>query len=386
MRDATAIAGLGATPYYRRGGSAPQTRYELVGKAVLAAVADAGLSIEDVDGFTFSAGGLIDPAFLVEMLGAPELNFAAVVSGGGGGSAGAVGLASMAVATGQARAVVAVGMCQQAADHRYGSVFTHFEPSSEVPFFSAAGLVGPGQAMAMMARRRMHAFGERREHYAEVAISTRLYASTRETALKREPLTLDDYLAAPMVAEPLCLFDYCLETDGAVAVVVTSTERARDLAQPPVLIAGAVQGGSRDWGRGFFWQNMPEETYLTAGEHPVARRLYEMAGVTAADIDVALLYDHFAPLVLSQLEDYGFCPRGEAGPFVAGGAIRKVGTIPVNTHGGHLSEAYVIGFTHVREAVEQIRGVAVNQVEGATHALVSGGPAPIPLSGLILRR
>jgi acetyl-CoA acetyltransferase len=240
--------------------------------------------------------------------------------------------------------------------------------------------------MAMMARRRMHVFGETREQLAEVAISTRLYASTRETSIKREPITLDDYFAAPMIADPLCLYDYCLETDGALAFVVTSAEQARDLAQPPVYVAASAQGGSRDWGRGFFWQNMPEETYLSAGEAPVARRLYERAGISPSEIDVALLYDHFSPLVLSQLEDYGFCPRGEAGRFVAGGALRIDGAIPTNTHGGHLSEAYVIGFTHIREAVEQLRGVAVNQVAGATHALVSGGPAPIPLSGLILRR
>jgi acetyl-CoA acetyltransferase len=385
MRERTAIAGIGATPYYRRGGSAPQTRYELVAKALLAAVADAGLTVDDVDGLAFYAGGL-DPAVLNEMLGIPELRFSAVVSGGGNGSAGTIDLAAMAIESGRARVVVCVGVCQQPAEARYGSVFSRLPPTPEGAFTSAAGLVGPGQAMAMMARRRMHRFGERREHYAEVAISTRLYASTRETALKREPLTLDDYLAARMVADPLCLFDFCLETDGALAFVVTSAEQARDLRQPPVYVAASAHGGSRDWGRAFLWQNMPEETYVSAGEEPVARRLYEAAGITPAEVDVALLYDHFSPLVLSQLEDYGFCPRGEAGPFVAGGALRIDGAIPTNTHGGHLSEAYVIGMTHIREAVEQLRGVAVNQVEDATFALVSGGPAPIPLSGVILRR
>jgi acetyl-CoA acetyltransferase len=380
----TAIAGVGATPYYRRGGSAPQTRYELVAKALIAAVADAGLSVDDVDGLAFYAGGL-DPAVLNEMLGIPELRFTGTVAGAGGGSAGVIDLASAAVIAGQARVVVAMGVAQQV-QHRYGSVFTQLPPSPEGAFTSAAGIAGPGQAMAMMARRRMHRFGERREHYAEVAISTRLYASTRETALKREPLTLEAYLAAPMVADPLCLFDYCLETDGALAFVVTSAEQARDLAQPPVYVAAGAHGGSRDWGRAFLWQNMPEDDYVSAGEGPIARRLYQAAGITPAEIDVALLYDHFSPLVLSQLEDYGFCPRGEAGPFVADGAIRIDGTIPVNTHGGHLSEAYVIGMTHIREAVEQLRGVAVNQVRDATFALVSGGPAPLPVSGLILRR
>lgn len=379
----TAIAGVGATPYYRRGESAPQTREQLAAKAILAALDDAGLTVADVDGFAFYAGGL-DPNAFTEMLGVPELRFSGVVSGGGGGSAGVIDLADAAIVAGRAKVVVAMGVSQQIA--RYGSVLSRLTPTPEGALISAAGVVGPGQLMAMMARRRMHRFGEKREHYAEVAISTRLYASTRETAHKRAPMSLDDYFAAPMVADPLCLFDFCLETDGALAFVVTSAEQARDLRQAPVYVAASAHGGTADWGRSFHWQNMPEETYLTAGEAPIARRLYESAGLTPADVDVALLYDHFSPLVLSQLEDYGFCGRGEAGDFVAGGAIRMGGAIPVNTHGGHLSEAYIIGMTHIREAVEQLRGVAVNQVAGATHALVSGGPAQLPVSGLILRR
>jgi acetyl-CoA acetyltransferase len=189
-----------------------------------------------------------------------------------------------------------------------------------------------------------------------------------------------------MLAEPLCRLDFCLETDGAVAVVVTSGERARDLPQAPVYIAASAHGGSRDWGRAFFWFNMPEAVFTSAGGEAVARRLYAQAGISAADIDVALIYDHFSPLVILQLEDYGFCPRGEGGPLVQSGAIRQNGAIPVNPHGGHLSDGYVIGMTHIREAVEQLRGQAINQIEGAQFALVTGGPAPIPMSGAILRR
>jgi acetyl-CoA acetyltransferase len=382
--DATAIVGIGATPYYPRGGSAPQTLYELAGKAILTALADAGLDVGDVDGMAFYSHGL-DPAQFTEMLGIPELTYSAVVSGAGGGSAGVVDLAASAIESGRARTVVCVNAIQQGGG-RFGSFLTRLPPTPEGAFFNSAGLIGPGHMMAMLARRRMHRFGERREHYAEVAISTRLYASTRPTALKRTPLTLDGYFAAPMIANPLCLYDFCLETDGAVAVVVTSAERARDLRQPPVYVAASAHGGSRDWGRAFFWMNMPEDTFVSAGGEAIADRLYAAAGVTPADIDVALLYDHFTPLVLSQLEDYGFCPRGEAGSFVAEGALRMSGAIPTNPHGGHLSEGYVIGMTHIREAVEQLRGVAVNQIAGAQHALVSGGPAPIPVSGLILRR
>jgi acetyl-CoA acetyltransferase len=132
---------------------------------------------------------------------------------------------------------------------------------------------------------------------------------------------------------------------------------------------------------------MPDDIFATAGHQQVAARLYERAGVTSSDVDVALFYDHFSPMVLFQLEDYGFCGRGESGPFVADGHIRwPAGSIPVNTHGGHLSEAYVLGMTHVVEGVEQLRGTAVNQVPDAEVALVTGGPSHVPLSALLLRR
>jgi acetyl-CoA acetyltransferase len=319
------------------------------------------------------------------MLGIPELRYSAVVSAQGGGSAGILDLAASAVATGRAKHVVCIGASQQTGV-RYGAVMESFAPTAEGAFFRSAGLVGPGHMFALLARRHMHKYGTRREAFAEVAISTRLNAVPRETALKRTPLTLDDYFKAPMIADPLCLFDFCLETDGALAFVVTTPERARDLKQKPVYIAASAHGGSRDWGRAFFWMNMPDDVFASAGSEPVARRLYELAGVTSEDIDVALLYDHFSPLVVMQLEDYGFCNRGDGGAFAESGAIRfKGGSIPVNTHGGHLSEGYVIGMTHIREAVEQLRGTAVNQIADAKFALVSGGPAPIPLSGAILR-
>jgi acetyl-CoA acetyltransferase len=384
MRPETAIVGVGATPYYFRGESAPQTLYELIGKAVLAAVADAGLKIEDVDGLAFYASGF-EPGLITELLGIPELNFASTVSAQGGGSAGVLDLAAMAIETGRAKNVVCIGACQQS-NRRYGLALTNLASTPDTIWSRAAGLSGPGQALALLARRHMHVHGTRREAFAEVVMASRQYASTRTGAIRRKPLALDDYMAAPMLADPLCRLDFCLETDGALAFVVTSGERARDLPQRPVYIAASAHCGSRDWGRSFFWFNMPDAVFTSAGAEPVARRLYAQAGIAAKDIDVALIYDHFSPLVILQLEDYGFCARGEGGAFVESGAIRRHGSIPVNPHGGHLSEAYVIGMTHIREAVEQLRGQAVNQIDGAEFALVTGGPAPIPMSGAILRR
>ena len=170
-------------------------------------------------------------------------------------------------------------------------------------------------------------------------------------------------------------------------MVTTTAERARDLRHPPAYVRASAHGGAGQWGTAITWMGMPEEIFASSGHRPVARDLWSRAGLGPGDVDVALLYDHFSGLVLLQLEDYGFCPIGESGPFVADGNIRfDGGSIPVNTHGGNLSEAYIIGFSHVMEAVEQLRGTAVNQVAGAEVALVTGGPAPIPVSGLVLAR
>ncbi|TCM20473.1 acetyl-CoA acetyltransferase [Novosphingobium sp. PhB165] len=377
-----AIVGSGATPYYFRGESAPQTLIELIDKAVLAALADAGLGIEDVDGLAFFAFGF-DTGMIIEQLGLRNVTFAHCVSAFGGGMAGMLDLAEMAVETGRARTVVCIGATQQIG-RRVGQALGNFAASPDNVFHRLAGLQGPGQALALQARRHCHEFGTRREAFAEVVMASRAAAATRETAFRRKPVTLDEYMAAPMLADPMCKFDFCLETDGALAFVVTSAERARDLPHKPVYIAGAAQHGSRDWGRAFFWLGQTAEAFVSAGGMDVSRRLYERTGMGADDIDVACLYDHFSPLVVMQLEDFGFCARGEGGPFVESGAIRLGGRIPVNPHGGHLSEAYVVGMTHIREAVEQLRGVAVNQVSGARTALVTGGPAPTPMTAAIL--
>lgn len=385
-----AIVGVGATPYYRRGESWPRTVTELGGTAILAACEDAGISVKDIDGFAYYSGASagyadkMDTADFMETLGIPEVTFTAALTAGGGGSAGSIGLARAAIVAGDATYVVTL-MALQQRKQRLGQVFGALASDPINSFLQPSGLYGPGHLMSVLTRRHMYDYGTRREAFAEIAISQRLNASNRPTAMKRDLLTLDDYFSARMIAEPLCLLDFCLETDGAIAVITTSLDRAKDLKQKPVPVIAAAHGGSRDWGRAFAWMGMPQETFASSGHAAVAKRLYAKAGVTAADIDVALLYDHFAPMVLMQLEDYGFCAKGEGGPFVESGAIRyDGGSIPVNTHGGQLSEAYIIGMTHIREAVEQMRGTAINQVKDAELALVTGGPASLPVSGLIL--
>jgi len=384
LKNRTAIVGLGATPYYRRGQSHPQSMLELGGKAILAAVQDAGLEVRDINGFAYYSGGF-DTALLMESLGIPEVRYSAMVTSGGGGSVGAIGLAASAIVSGMADTVCVVFCMQQPADKRYGSIMSRVEPTPDKAFYTSAGLVGPGHFFALLAQRHMHLYGTRRDAFAEVAISSRLNAIKRPEARFTEPLTREEYFAAPMIADPLCRYDFCLENDIAIAVILTSAERARDLRQKPVYVMGAEQGGRREWGRAIASMNMSDDYFASAGYASVAQHLYRSAGIGVEDIDVAELYDHFSPMVVMQLEDFGFCPRGEGGAFVEAGNIRfEGGSIPVNTHGGHLSEAYAVGMTHVREAIEQIRGTAINQVKDARIALVSGGPATLPISGLLL--
>lgn len=383
----TAIIGIGTTEYYRRGESLPRTPREMACDAILKAAEDAGLPVTAIDGFAGFAnyGGGTEAGGLMESLGIPDVKFSATITGGGGGAAGAIGLAQAAIRNGDARYVVVVQSMQQARS-RLGAAFSQMVPDPQNSFFRPTGLSAPGQFAALIARRHMHKYGTRREAFAEVAISARLNASTNPDAVMRNPITLDDYFAAPLIADPLCKLDFCLESDGAVAIIVAADEEARDFRQKPVYVSAAKHGGDVTWGRGFLWCNMPDDSFSSSGNRPLARWVYEAAGVGPKDIDVALIYDHFTSFVVMQMEDYGFCPIGEGGPFVESGAIRfKGGSIPVNPNGGNLAEAYIIGITHIVEGVRQIRGTAVNQVNDVQHALVTGGPGPLPLSALILR-
>lgn len=384
MTQRAAIAGIGATAYYARGRSAPRTLEELVGEAILAAVDDAGLTPADIDGFAYFAGGF-DTPLLMEMLGIDMVTFSASVTGTGGGSAGCIGLAADAILAGSARTIVCVGANQQGSQ-RFGAITAAHSRSALSAFYENAGLVGPGHMFALLAQRHMHLYGTRREHFAEVALTCRDNATRNSEALKREPLSLDAYLQAPMLADPHCLYDFCLESDGAVAAIVTSEERAADCQHGAVPIVSHVHGGSRNWGRSIYWMNMRDEDFASSGHAAIASTLYARADLQPEDIQVAQLYDHFSSQVLMQLEDYGFCGKGESGDFAASGALRAGGRLPINTDGGQLSCGYIWGMTHVREAVKQLRGQSANPVPDAQHCLVTGGPSSLPVSALILGR
>jgi acetyl-CoA acetyltransferase len=391
IRDRACIVGIGTTQFYRRGQSEPRTELELMCDAALRAVDDAGLQVDDVDGFSFYSGGF-DGGLLSQSLGIPEVRYSVTMTGGGGGSQGTVGNAVAAVCAGYADVVLCVKGFKSGGEGgrrvglppvRTGRAAAGPDQDFNYPF----GLMSPGQMFALITRRHMDRYGTTTRQLGEVAITTRFHASRNPNALYRTPITMQDYENARMISTPLRLLDFCLETDGGTAVIVTSAERARDLKQKPVYVMAAAQGGAGRWGQSIFWQNMPDEYYASSGHRSVARRLFAMAGIGPKEIDVAEFYDHYTPLVIMQLEDYGFCGIGEGGPFVESGGIRwPDGRLVVNTHGGNLSEVYLLGLTHTIEAVRQLRGTSTCQVEGANTVLVTGGPGALPTSALILRR
>jgi acetyl-CoA acetyltransferase len=195
---------------------------------------------------------------------------------------------------------------------------------------------------------------------------------------------MDEYLSAPVISTPLGLYDYCLESDGACAVVVTTAERARDLARPAAVISAVAMGSVPSPQGGMAGPTMMRPDPMLFPSTSVAKTLYQRAGMGPSDIDVAQFYDCFTITVLVQLEDYGFCDVGEGGPFAESGAIGKGGSLPINTSGGNLSEAYIHGMSHIVEGVRQIRGDSTSQVPGAETCLVTSG-LPIITSAMILR-
>ncbi|MEV5711828.1 acetyl-CoA acetyltransferase [Actinoallomurus sp. NPDC052274] len=380
LRDRAAIAGVGYTPFSKDSGVSTLT---LAIDAILAALDDAGLGIDDVDALaTHRVGDSTPPWVVAPALGIPEVNWYLDQFGGGSVSHAVIGQAAMAVATGVARTVVCYRAINARSEFRMGGTGRGVAPVFDAQYQAPYGYFAPPQQFAMFTRAHMIKYGTTHEQLGSIAVGQRANAVKNPRALKRDPITIEDYLASRWIAEPLRLLDCCLETDGACAVVVTSAERARDLAAPPVLISGAVWGG----GDSFFSGQGGDFTVSEAAR--IAPRLYATAGVGPEDIDVAELYDCFTYSVLVQLEDYGFCAKGEGGPYAASGATRLDGPLPVNTHGGFLSEGYVHGINHIAEAVAQLRGTAGDrQVSGAQVALSTAQPGYVlaGTSALILR-
>jgi acetyl-CoA acetyltransferase len=228
----------------------------------------------------------------------------------------------------------------------------------------------------------MHVYGATSADFGRIAVADRKHAATNPAAFfYGKPITLDDHQNSRWIAEPLRLLDCCQESDGGVAIVVTSAERARDLPHPPVAVRGAAQGSGADQ---FVMTSYYRDGLTGLPEMGlVGEQLWRQSALAPEDIDVAVLYDHFTPFVLIQLEELGFCPRGEARHFIADGALEIGGRLPLNPHGGQLGEAYIHGMNGIAEGVRQVRGTSVNQVPDVENVLVTAGTM-VPTSALIL--
>lgn len=381
FKDSTAIVGIGETAF---GKGLPGTELELACEAVGKALADAGLSPRDVDAvgsYTMEATSDFE---LARQMGFGDLNFFSQTGHGGGAAPGTVGHVALAVAAGVANVGVVWRSRKRsgAASRVWGQTASTL--TDHWKWSRPSGLLRPVDEVALLTQRYFFEHGDGRDALAAIATGQRANANANPRAQMRDkPMSTEDYFAARMIAEPLCLFDNCLETDGAVAVVITRIDRARDLSHTPVLIHAFSQG-------------------LTTGHQPMAdfhradplvggcsavaaANLWRQSDLSVQDVDVAQIYDAFSPLILFSLEAYGFCGRGEAADFVRSGALRPGGALPVNTAGGGLSEAYIHGMNLVTEAVRQVRGEAVTQIDGAKTCLVTGCDST-PNGALLLRR
>jgi acetyl-CoA acetyltransferase len=387
-----AIVGVGQTRFAKDMG---RTELDLACEAVLGACADAGLDPGLVDGVASFHIEQVDELDLAGTLGFEQLRFMARTPSGGGGAASVVGLAALAVASGAARAVVAFRARNRSKAAAYGAdpnqggrpwAKAGTELSGYQQWHHPYGVAAPAHEMALIARRHMHVFGTRPEHFGQQAVVQRANAATNPAAIMRTPITLDDWAGSRTIADPIRLFDCSLEHDGAVAVLVTSSERARDLRQLPVdvLAHGQVDGPIHtDLAHFFATTSLYGER--VSGVRAMAPDLFAVAGIEPDDVDVATIFDHFTMAVPLALEQYGFCEMGGGGPFVASGATALDGALPVNPHGGSNGEAFVHGLNHVPEAVRQLRGTAANPVPDARVAFVCGSITD-PSGALLLAR
>ena len=386
-RDRCAIVGIGETDYTRSSGRSDLT---LATQAALAAMADAGVDPFDVDGIVRCDMDTVHANDLIESIGLPNVTFWCDVGQGGVAAAAMVGQAVGAILSGQATTVLVFRELNGRSGRRYGLSSARSTTigggGTYDELYQPYGLLTPGQVFAIMAQRHMIDFGTTPEQLGRIPLACRERANANPRAqMHARTLTMDDYLASRMISTPLRLFDFCLETDGACALVVTSTERARDLRQPPVLIRAVAQATIPSPQPGTMYPVLARPNITELPATAAADVLYRRAGLGPDDIDVAQFYDCLSITVLLQIEDWGFCKKGEGGDFVSSGAIDAGGSLPINTGGGHLSEGYIHGLNHVLEGVRQMRGTSTSQVAAAEACLVTSTPLP-PGSALILTK
>jgi acetyl-CoA acetyltransferase len=370
--EPAAVVGVGYTPISATSGT---TILQLAVDAALAAIADSGLNITDIDGVvTFGLGDTVRTMAVATELGLTVPRWTLDLAGGGNLACAVVAEAAAAVRVGLADSVLVYRAANGRSGRRLGATGQAVDASGVRQFLVPAGLVSYAQQMAMWCRRYLETYAPPPEAYGMIAMKSRANAMHNERAQKRTPFTLDEYFASPWIVDPFRLFDICLESDGACALVVTTTERARDLAKPPVLIRAAAHGGAATPGSDL--EDFIGYEDLTRNFSGAIRdRLFASAGVTQDDLDFAEIYDCFTHTVVLTAEGIGLAPVGQGAQFLASDEVMSAGSrLPINTHGGLLSEGYLMGFNHVTEAVLQLRGeCGVRQVPHARLGLVTAG-------------
>jgi acetyl-CoA acetyltransferase len=382
LKDQAAIVGIGQTEFSKNSG---RSELQLACEAVRNAIRDAGLEPSDVDGMTTFTLDTSDDIEIARSVGIGDLSFFSRTPHGGGAALGIVHQAVLAVATGAAEVVV----CYRALNGRSGQRYSQGVAGDIVTsdlihwsWYMPFGLMTPASWVAMFTQRYMHETGCKSSDLAQVAVSTRKHAVNNPNAFFHgRPLTFEEHQSARMIVDPLRLYDCCQETDGGCACIITTPERARDLAQPGALIRGIAQAAG------------PDQEVMTSFYRPtiaaipemdlVAKQVYATSGLAPSDLQAAVIYDAFSSIVLWQLESFGLCGRGEAKDFVKDGALELGGRLPTNTHGGQLSEAYIHGMNGVNEGVRLIRGASVNQPDKNDCVLVTAGVG-VPTSAMIL--
>jgi acetyl-CoA acetyltransferase len=385
-RDMCSIVGIGATEFSKSSG---RSVLALATEAGLSAIADAGLTPNEIDGIVRCEQDEVRHNDIAESLGLPDVTFWSSVGTGGAAPCGMIAQAIGAIVSGQATAVLVFRSLNGRSGRRFGQGAAADSPvggfGTYDEYFTPYGLQVPGQMFALIARRHMIEFGTTSVQLGHIALECRNRANANPNAqMSTRTLSMEEYLEGRPISLPLRLYDFCLETDGACAVIVTSTERAHSRPHPPVLIRAVAQGSSGHPQFGLVMPTLLRDSLTTQPSACVADTLYKRAGLGPGEIDVAQIYDCFSITVLLQLEDYGFCKKGEGGPFAESGALGMSGVLPINTSGGHLSEGYLHGMNHVVEGVRQMRGVSTSQVSGASTCLVTSG-IPVATSAMILR-
>jgi len=378
------IAGIGYTEYTKNSGV---SELALATEAVLRAIRDAGLEPSEVDGLVTYTMDSSDEVEVARAVGIGDLTFFSQVNYGGGAAVGLLHQAAMAVATGSATNVVVYRALNGRSGQRMGQGVSGNLITSDLihwSWYMPFGLLTPASWIALQAKLYMETYGATPEHFGHVAVTQRLHAQANpNAAMRSKPMTMDDYLGSRMICEPLRLFDCCQEDDGGCALLVTSPERAKDMAQPGAVIRAVTQASfaGQEQMTSFY---RPDLAWLPEMEL-AGRIVYEQSGLGPDDIDAACLYDAFTPEVLMQLEAFGFCGRGEAKDFVSEDSLGVKGRLPNNTHGGLLSEAYLHGLNNIVEGVRLIRGTSYNQPEKVEHVLISSGVG-VPTGAMILGR